>query len=33
MHSHCINKLINIKDVIVKKVTYSDTSYNKKITE
>ena len=25
MHSHCINKLINIKDVIVKKVIHSDT--------
>lgn len=25
MHSHCINKLLNLEDVIVKKVSHSDT--------
>lgn len=25
MHNHCINKLLNIKDVIVKKVIQADT--------
>ena len=25
MHSHCINKLLNLEDVIVKKVSHSDS--------
>jgi transposase len=25
MHSHCINKLLNLEDVIIKKVSHSDT--------
>mgnify|MGYP001013787592 FL=1 len=25
MHNHCINKLLNIKDVIVKKIVHADT--------
>lgn len=26
MHNHCINKLLNIEDVIVKKIIHSDSS-------
>ena len=25
MHSHCINKLLNIEDVFVKKIVHADT--------